>query len=47
MSGLVHLKNLVDANIIEMSDQHRSAVNEFIGQITQLISCLRSLAKEL
>ena len=31
---------------MEMSDQHRSAVNECVGQITQLISYLRSLAKE-
>ena len=46
MSSLVYLKNLLDDNIMQMSEQHRSAVNECVGQITQLISCLRSLAKE-
>ena len=46
MSSLVYLKNLLDDNIMQMSEQHRSAVIECVGQITRLISCLRSLAKE-
>ena len=46
ISGLVHLNNLLDANIMEVRGQHRSPVTECVSQITQLISCLRSLAKE-
>ena len=44
MSSLVHLKNLLDANIMINIDQLlMKSMNVLDGQITQLISCLTEM----
>ena len=44
MSSLVHLKNLLDANIMINIDQVlMKSMNVLDGQITQLISCLTEI----